>query len=36
MELVTDISYELHAPLGAIRGWLVAAQDGVADLDPEL
>ena len=34
--LVNDVSHELRTPLGNIRGWLVAAQDGVADLDPEL
>jgi two-component system, OmpR family, sensor histidine kinase BaeS len=35
-ELVSDVSHELRTPLGTIRGWLVAAQDGVADLDREL
>jgi two-component system sensor histidine kinase BaeS len=35
-ELVNDISHELRTPLGTIRGWLVAAQDGLADLDSEL
>ncbi len=35
-ELVSDVSHELRTPLGNIRGWLVAAQDGVADLDPAL
>lgn len=35
-ELVSDVSHELRSPLGNIRGWLVAAQDGVADLDPAL
>ncbi|HET6504875.1 MAG TPA: HAMP domain-containing sensor histidine kinase [Amycolatopsis sp.] len=35
-ELVNDISHELRTPLGTIRGWLVAAHDGVADLDAEL
>ncbi|HEX6359597.1 sensor histidine kinase [Actinophytocola sp.] len=35
-DLVNDVSHELRTPLGNIRGWLVAAQDGVADLDPEL
>lgn len=35
-ELVNDISHELRTPLGTIRGWLVATQDGVADLDPHL
>lgn len=35
-DLVSDVSHELRTPLGNIRGWLIAAQDGVADLDPEL
>ncbi len=35
-ELVSDVSHELRTPLGTIRGWLIAAQDGVADLDDEL
>jgi two-component system sensor histidine kinase BaeS len=35
-ELVSDISHELRTPLGTIRGWLVAAQDGLADLDRDL
>lgn len=35
-DLVNDVSHELRTPLGTIRGWLVAAQDGVADLDLEL
>lgn len=35
-DLVNDVSHELRTPLGNIRGWLVAAQDGVAELDPEL
>lgn len=35
-ELISDISHELRTPLGTVRGWLTAAQDGVADLDPEL
>ncbi len=34
--LVSDISHELRTPLGTIRGWLVAAHDGVADLDRDL
>ncbi|MEV4311588.1 HAMP domain-containing sensor histidine kinase [Actinocrispum sp. NPDC049592] len=34
--LVSDVSHELRTPLGTIRGWLVAAQDGVAELDPAL
>ena len=35
-ELVSDISHELRTPLGTIRGWLVAAHDGVAELDAAL
>lgn len=35
-ELMSDISHELRTPLGTVRGWLIAAQDGVVDLDPEL
>jgi two-component system sensor histidine kinase BaeS len=35
-DLVNDVSHELGTPVGTIRGWLVAAQDGVAELDPEL
>jgi two-component system sensor histidine kinase BaeS len=35
-ELISDVSHELRTPLGTIRGWLIAAQDGVADLDDEL
>jgi two-component system sensor histidine kinase BaeS len=35
-ELVSDISHELRTPLGTIRGWLVAAHDGLADLDRDL
>ncbi|GAB3449233.1 sensor histidine kinase [Actinophytocola sediminis] len=35
-DLVNDVSHELRTPLGNIRGWLVATQDGVADLDPAL
>jgi two-component system sensor histidine kinase BaeS len=34
--LVSDVSHELRTPLGTIRGWLVAAQDGIAELDPAL
>ncbi|SDG21530.1 two-component system, OmpR family, sensor histidine kinase BaeS [Lentzea fradiae] len=34
--LVNDVSHELRTPLATIRGWLVAAQGGVADLDDEL
>jgi two-component system sensor histidine kinase BaeS len=35
-ELTSDISHELRTPLGTIRGWLVAAHDGLADLDRDL
>ena len=35
-DLVSDVSHELRTPLGTLRGWLIAAQDGVAELDPEL
>ncbi|MCP2254167.1 two-component system, OmpR family, sensor histidine kinase BaeS [Prauserella aidingensis] len=34
--LVSDVAHELRTPLGNVRGWLEAAQDGVADLDPQL
>ncbi|AHH96544.1 sensor histidine kinase [Kutzneria albida] len=34
--MVSDVSHELRAPLGNIRGWLEAAQDGVAEFDPAL
>ncbi|CRK57971.1 integral membrane sensor signal transduction histidine kinase [Alloactinosynnema sp. L-07] len=33
-DMVSDVSHELRAPLGNIRGWLEAAQDGVAETDP--
>lgn len=32
--MVSDVAHELRTPLSNIRGWLEAAQDGVADLDP--
>ena len=35
-EMVNDISHELRTPLSTIKGWLIAANDGVADLDAEL
>jgi two-component system sensor histidine kinase BaeS len=35
-ELVSDVAHELRTPLGNIRGWLEAIQDGVAEPDPEL
>ncbi|MBP2338858.1 two-component system sensor histidine kinase BaeS [Saccharothrix coeruleofusca] len=34
--LVNDLSHELRTPLGTMRGWLVAAQEGVAELDQDL
>ncbi|WP_344267034.1 sensor histidine kinase, partial [Actinomadura napierensis] len=34
--MVNDVSHELRTPLSNIRGWLEAAQDGVAELDPAL
>jgi two-component system sensor histidine kinase BaeS len=34
--MVSDVSHELRTPLSNIRGWLEAAQDGVAELDPAL
>ncbi len=34
--LVNDISHELRTPLSTIKGWLIAANDGVADLDTDL
>ncbi|MFC8537724.1 sensor histidine kinase [Streptomyces sp. NPDC057249] len=33
--MVSDVAHELRTPLSNIRGWLEAAQDGVADPDPE-
>ncbi|MEY9889783.1 two-component system sensor histidine kinase BaeS [Catenulispora sp. MAP12-49] len=35
-ELVNDISHELRTPLSTIKGWLIAANDGVAALDTDL
>ncbi|SHM23092.1 sensor histidine kinase [Actinacidiphila paucisporea] len=32
--MVGDIAHELRTPLSNIRGWLEAAQDGLADPDP--
>ncbi|MEV4996592.1 sensor histidine kinase [Streptomyces niveus] len=32
--MVSDVAHELRTPLSNIRGWLEAAQDGLADLDP--
>jgi two-component system sensor histidine kinase BaeS len=34
--MVSDIAHELRTPLGNIRGWLEAAQDGVAAVEPAL
>jgi two-component system sensor histidine kinase BaeS len=34
--MVSDVSHELRTPLSNIRGWLEAAQDGVAELDSAL
>ncbi len=34
--MISDVSHELRTPVGNIRGWLIATQDGVADLDQEL
>ncbi|WP_308118465.1 sensor histidine kinase [Streptomonospora nanhaiensis] len=33
--MVSDVSHELRTPLSNLRGWLEAAQDGVAELEPE-
>lgn len=33
--MVSDVSHELRTPLSNLRGWLEAAQDGVADLQPD-
>jgi two-component system sensor histidine kinase BaeS len=35
-EMVSDVSHELRTPLSNVRGWLEAARDGYAELDPEL
>ena len=34
--MVSDVAHELRTPLVNIRGWLEAAQDGVAELEPAL
>ena len=34
--MVNDIAHELRTPLGNIRGWLEATEDGVATMEPEL
>ncbi|PSK99880.1 two-component system sensor histidine kinase BaeS [Murinocardiopsis flavida] len=33
--MVSDVSHELRTPLSNLRGWLEAAQDGVAAMDPK-
>lgn len=35
-ELIGDVSHELRTPIGTLRGWLIATQDGIADLNPAL
>lgn len=34
--MVSDVSHELRTPIANVRGWLEAAQDGLADPDPRL
>jgi two-component system sensor histidine kinase BaeS len=34
--LVSDVSHELRTPIANVRGWLEAAQDGLATLDRQL
>lgn len=34
--LVSDVSHELRTPLANVRGWLEAAQDGIAEPDERL
>jgi two-component system sensor histidine kinase BaeS len=34
--LVSDVSHELRTPLANVRGWIEAAQDGLAPLDAQL
>jgi two-component system sensor histidine kinase BaeS len=34
--MVSDVAHELRTPLTNIRSWLEAAQDGLAQLDPQL
>lgn len=36
VQMMSDISHELRSPLSNIRGWLEAAQDGLATLDSRL
>ncbi|MGW3163104.1 sensor histidine kinase [Streptomyces sp. NPDC001142] len=33
-DMVSDVAHELRTPLSNIRGWLEAAQDGLAEPDP--
>ncbi|MBM7517199.1 sensor histidine kinase [Nocardioides nitrophenolicus] len=35
-QLVSDVSHELRTPLANVRGWVEAAQDGIAPLDAHL
>lgn len=35
-QLIADVAHELRTPLGTIRGWLEAVQDGLAVADREL
>ncbi|WP_141267551.1 sensor histidine kinase [Pimelobacter simplex] len=35
-QLVSDVSHELRTPLANVRGWVEAAQDGIAPLDAQL
>ncbi|MFI6759303.1 sensor histidine kinase [Micromonospora sp. NPDC050417] len=34
--MVNDVAHELRTPVSTIRSWLEAAQDGLAQLDPQL
>lgn len=34
--MVSDVSHELRTPIANVRGWLEAAQDGLAEPDPRL
>ena len=35
-EMISDVAHELRTPLGNVRGWLEAVQDGLATPDPPL
>jgi two-component system sensor histidine kinase BaeS len=35
-QLVSDVSHELRTPIANVRGWLEAAQDGLAEIDRPL